>query len=96
MILSGLVENTYPSSHGGGGGCSEVAGTGDAGIGLAVATDGGDEVGPEDVGGKERVLGAGAGDVCIDITRAVGGGEEGGPGRVGGEEMVLAARAGAE
>jgi hypothetical protein len=47
-----------------GGGGSEVAGAGDAGIGLTVATDGGDEVSPEDVGGEEKVLRAGAGDVC--------------------------------
>jgi hypothetical protein len=80
MILSGSVEKTYPSGHGVGGGRSEVAGAGEAGVGLAVAADGGDEVGPEDVGGggKERVLGAGAGDVGDEITRAAGGGEESG------------------
>ncbi len=48
MILSGSVEKTYPSCHGGGGGGSGVAGADRAGVGLAVAAD---EVGPEDVGG---------------------------------------------
>ncbi len=42
-----------------------------------MAANGGDEVGPEDVGGggEERVLGAGAGEVGDDITRAAGGGK---------------------
>jgi hypothetical protein len=100
MILSGSVEKTYPSGHGGGGGGSGVAGAGGAGIGLAAAADGGNEVGPEDVGGggEERVLGAGAGDVGEEITWAVGGGggEGSGSGGVGGEEVVLGAVAGVE
>jgi hypothetical protein len=91
MILSGSVENTYPSGHGGRGDGSEVAGAGDVGVGLALTADGGDEG-----GSKERVLGAGAGEGEVDITRAAGGGEESGPGGVGGEEVVLGAGAGAE
>jgi hypothetical protein len=89
MILSGSVEKTYPSGHGGGGSGSGVAGADGAGVGLAVAADGGDEVGPEDVGGggEERVLGARAGEVCKEITWAVGGGEGSGSGGVGGEEV---------
>ncbi len=54
-----------------------------------MAADGGDEVGPEDVGSEEKVLGAGASDVGINITRVVSSGKEEGPGRVGGEEIVL-------
>jgi hypothetical protein len=96
MILSGSVENTFPSGHGSGGGGSEVASAGDTGVGLAVAADGGDEVSPEDVSSEERVLGVGAGDVGVDITRAAGGGEESGPGVVDGEEVELRAGAGAE
>jgi hypothetical protein len=96
MILSGSIEKTYPSSHGGGGGCSEVASAGDAGVNLAGAADGGNEVSPEDVSGEEMVLGARAGDVGVDITRAAGDSEEGGPGGVSGEEMVLGAGAGVE
>jgi hypothetical protein len=61
-----------------------------------VATDGGDEVSPEDVSGEEKVLGAGAGDVGVDITLAASGGEEGGPGGVGSKEVVLRVGAGAE
>jgi hypothetical protein len=108
MIRSGSVENTYPSGHGGGGGGSGVAGTDVAGVRLAVAANGGDEVGPGDVGGggaervlgagagKERVLGAGAGDVGEEIAWAVGGSEGSGSGGFGGEEMVLGAIAGVE
>jgi hypothetical protein len=96
MILSGSVENTYPFVHGGGGRGSEVTGAGDAGIGLAVAAHGGDEVGPEDVSGEERVLVAGAGDVGVDFTRAASGGEESGPGGVNGKGVVLGAGAGVE
>jgi hypothetical protein len=96
IILSGSVEKTYPSSHGGGEGGSEVAGIVDAVDNLSGAADGGDGVGPEVVGGEEMVHGAGAGEMGVDITRAASGGEEGGPGGVGGEEMVLRAGAGAE
>jgi hypothetical protein len=108
MIRSGSVENTYPSGHGGGGGGSGVAGADGAGVGLPVAADGGDEVGPGDVGGggtkrvlgagagEERVLGAGAGDVGEEIVWAVGGGEGSGSGGFGGEEMVLRVVAGVE
>jgi hypothetical protein len=98
MILSGSVEKTYPSGHGGRGWGSEVAGAGEARVGLAVAADGGDEVSPEDVGGggEERELGAGAEAVGDEITRAAGGGEESGSGGVGGEEVVLGAGAGME
>jgi hypothetical protein len=67
MILSRSVKKTYPSGHVGGGGSSEVASAGDAGIDLAGAADGGNEVSQEDVGGEEMVLGAGAGDVGVDI-----------------------------
>jgi hypothetical protein len=80
------------------GGGSGVAGADGAGVGLAVAADGGNEVGPEDVsgGGEERVLGAEAGEVGEEITWAVGGGEGSGSGGVGGEEVVLGAVAGVE
>ncbi len=56
---------------------------------LSGAADGGNEVGPEEVGGEEMVLGAGAGagEVGVNITKATSGGEEGGPGGVGGEKM---------
>jgi hypothetical protein len=108
MILSGSVEKTYPSGHGDGGGGSGVAGADGAGVVLPVAADGGDEVGPEDVGvggeervlragaGKERVLGAKAGEVGKEITCAVGGGEGSESGGVGGKEVVLGAIAGVE
>jgi hypothetical protein len=61
-------------------GGEKVAGAGEAGVGLAVAADGGDKVGPEDVGGggEERVLGAG--DVGKEITRAAGGAKRAGQG----------------
>jgi hypothetical protein len=90
IILSGSVEKTYPSGHGGG---TVVAGTVD---GLTGAANGGDGDGPEVVGDEEMVLGAGAGDVGVDITTAASGGEKGGPGGGGGEETVLGAGAGAE
>ncbi len=73
MILSGSVEKTYPSSHGGRGGGSEVAGTvdavelgagagaGEVGVVVARAANGGEEDGPGEVDGVEMVLGAGAG-----------------------------------
>jgi hypothetical protein len=73
-----------------------------------VAVDGGDGVGPGDVGGggeerelgagagKERVLGAGAGDVGEEIAWAVGGGEGSRSGGIGGEEVVFRAIAGVE
>jgi hypothetical protein len=108
MILSGAVEKTYPSGHGGGVGGSGVSSADGAGVVLAVAADGGDEVSPEDVGvggkervlraraGEERVLGAGAGEVGKEITWAVGGGEGSGSGGVGGKEVVLGAVAGVE
>ena len=51
MIRSGSVEKTYPSGHGGGGGGSGVAGAAGASVGFALAADGGDEIGPGDVGG---------------------------------------------
>ncbi len=96
MILSGSVKKTYPSGHVGGGGGSEVAIAGDAGVDLAGAADGNNEVSQEDVGSEEMVLGARASDVGVDITRAAGDSEEGGPGGVSGEEMVLGAGAGVE
>jgi hypothetical protein len=108
MILSGSVEKTYTSGNGGGGGGLGVAGADGAGVGFAVAADGGDAVGPEDVGGggeervlgaaagEDRVLGAGAGEVGEEITWAVGGGKGSGSGGVGGEEVVLGAVAGVE
>ncbi len=61
IIISGSVENMYPSGHGGGGGGSEVAGAVDAVDDLSGAADGGDDVGPEVVGVEVMVLGAGAG-----------------------------------
>jgi hypothetical protein len=75
---------------------SEVAGAVDAGVDLAVAANGGAEVGSEVVGGEEMVLGARAGEVDVDTTRAASGGKEGSPGGVGSEETVLGAGAGAE
>ncbi len=96
IIISGSVENTYPSGHGGGGGGSEVAGAVDSVDDLSGAADGGDEVGPEVVGVEVMVLGAGtaAGEIGVDITWAASGGEEGGPGEVGGVDMVLGAGTG--
>ncbi len=98
IILFGLVENMYPSSHGGRGGGSEVASAVDVVHDFSGAADGGDEVGPEVVGIEVMVLraGAGAGKIGIDITWAANGGEEGGSGEVGGVDMVLGAGAGAE
>ncbi len=95
MILSGAVENTYPSGHGGGGVGSEVASTVDAVDDFSGAAN---EVSPEVVSIEVMVLGAGAGagEIGVDNTRAASGSEEGGPGEVGGVEMVLGAGAGAE
>ncbi len=73
-----------------------------------MAADGGDEIGPGDVGGggaervlgagagEERVLGADAGDVGEEIAWPGGNGEGSGSGGFGGEEMVLGAVAGVE
>ncbi len=72
IILSGSVEKTYPSGHGGGGGGSEVvgavdgaelgagAGAGEVSVDVPGAAGGGGEGGPGEVGVVEMVLGVGA------------------------------------
>jgi hypothetical protein len=90
IILSGSVEKTYPSGHGGGGGGSEVAGAveaaglgagagaGEVGVIVARAANGGEEDGPGEVDGVEMVLGARAEAERSGVTAGSIAGKEGG------------------
>ncbi len=90
IILSGSVEKTYPSGHGGGGGSSEVArdvgaagigagaGAGEVGVVVARAANGGEQNGPGEVDGVEMVLGAGAGAERSGVTAGSIAGKGGG------------------